>query len=169
MARFQKLTRNLFLTLHRHNVHRQQQQLSKFLMRYEQFASMLTAGPVSKMVSQQEKGFCVLRFEVSGSVITVQREFRGRFREDAPPPHFHRNARMLLNCVLQQRWIGRAAKGENQLLPCPPRSPDLTPCDFFLWVFVKDSIYVPPLPTSLKEFRDRATHALQTITADTLH
>jgi hypothetical protein len=33
MARFQKLTRNLFLTLHRHNVHRQQRQLSKFLMR----------------------------------------------------------------------------------------------------------------------------------------
>jgi hypothetical protein len=33
MVRFQKLTRNLFLTLHGHNVHRQQRQLSKFLMR----------------------------------------------------------------------------------------------------------------------------------------
>jgi len=33
MVRFQKLTRNLFLTLHGHNVHHQQQQLSKFLMR----------------------------------------------------------------------------------------------------------------------------------------
>ena len=32
MVRFQKLTRNLFLTLHGHNVHRQQRQLSKFLM-----------------------------------------------------------------------------------------------------------------------------------------
>ena len=31
------------------------------------------AGPVSKMASQQEKAFCVLRFEVSNSVITVQR------------------------------------------------------------------------------------------------
>ena len=38
MVRFQKLTRNLFLTLHGHNVHRQQRQLSKFLMRYQQFA-----------------------------------------------------------------------------------------------------------------------------------
>ena len=37
---------------------------------------MLTAGPVSKMAPQQEKAFCVLRFEVSRSVITVQREFR---------------------------------------------------------------------------------------------
>ena len=48
---------------------------------------MLTAGPLSKMASQQEKAFCVLCFEVSRSVITVQREFRARFRKDAP----HRN------------------------------------------------------------------------------
>ena len=33
------------------------------------------AGSVYKMASQQEKAFCVLRFEVSRSVITVQREF----------------------------------------------------------------------------------------------
>jgi protein involved in ribonucleotide reduction len=37
------------------------------------------AGPVSKMAPQQEKAFRVLRFEVSGSVVTVQREFRVRF------------------------------------------------------------------------------------------
>ena len=74
MVRFQKLTRNLFLTLHGHNLHRQQQQLSKFLRRYQQFASLAycgAVGPVSKMASQQERAFCVLRFEVSRSVITV--------------------------------------------------------------------------------------------------
>jgi hypothetical protein len=32
------------------------------------------------MASQQEKTFCVLRFEVSRSVITVHREFCPRFR-----------------------------------------------------------------------------------------
>ena len=35
MVQFQKLTKNLFLTLHGHNVHRQQRQLSKFFMRYQ--------------------------------------------------------------------------------------------------------------------------------------
>ena len=70
---------------------------------------------------------------------------------DGAPAHFHRNVRVLLNRVLQQCWIGCAAKGDNQLLPWPPHSPDLTPCDFFLWGFVKDSVYVPPLPMSLKE------------------
>ena len=77
MVRFQNLTRNLFLTLHGHNVHRQQRQLFKFLMRYQQFASHAycgVVGTVSKMASQQEKAFCVLRFEVSSA----------RFRKDAP-------------------------------------------------------------------------------------
>jgi hypothetical protein len=44
-------------------------------MRYQQFASHAyyrAAVPVSKMALQQEKAFCVLRFEVSISVITVR-------------------------------------------------------------------------------------------------
>ena len=45
---------------------------------------VLTAGLVSKMASQKGKAFCVLRFEVSRSVITVRREFRARFRKGAP-------------------------------------------------------------------------------------
>ena len=88
MVQFQKLTRNVFLTLHGHNVHRQQRQLSKFLMRYQQFDSHAycgAVGPVSKMASQQEKAFCVLRSEVPRSVITVQQYSRSaRFRKDAP-------------------------------------------------------------------------------------
>ena len=77
--------------------------------------------------------------------------------------------RVPLNRFLQQRWIGRAAKRENHLLAWPPRSPDLTPCDFFVWAFVKDCVYLPPLPISLKEHRDRITDALQNITTDLLH
>ena len=72
MVRFQKLTRNL--TLHQHNVHLQQRQLSKFLKRYQQFASHAycgAVGPISKMASQQEKAFCEFRFEASRYVITV--------------------------------------------------------------------------------------------------
>jgi hypothetical protein len=84
-----------------------------------------------------------------------------------PPPilHLHTNVRVLL----PQRWIGRAANGDNNLFPWPPRSPDLTPCDFFVWGFVRDSVYVPPLATPIQELSDRITHALQAITADRLH
>ena len=62
MARFQKLTRNLFLTLHWHNVHRQQQQLSKFLMRYQQFASHAYCGASFKDGVAAGKGFLCARF-----------------------------------------------------------------------------------------------------------
>ena len=33
----------------------------------------------------------------------------------------------------------------------PPLSPDLTVCDVFLRGFVKDNVYVPPLPKMLPE------------------
>jgi hypothetical protein len=79
-----KVDNNLFLTLHGHSIHCQQRELYTFLLRYQQFASHAycgAVGPVSTMASQQEKAFCVLCFEVSRSVITVQREIHARFKK----------------------------------------------------------------------------------------
>jgi hypothetical protein len=45
----------------------------------------------------------------------------------------------------------------------PPRSPDLTPCDFFLWGFVKNIFHVPPLPTTLQELKECITAAVMNI------
>ena len=72
MVRFQKLTRNFSpytdatYTVSSGNC-------PSFSCATSSSLLMLTAGPVSKMASQQEDTFCVLRFEVSRSVITVQR------------------------------------------------------------------------------------------------
>ena len=49
-----------------------------------------------------------------------------------------------------------------------PRSPDATPCDFFLWGYVKDQVYIPPLPASIPELKVRIRTAIETITADML-
>jgi hypothetical protein len=49
-----------------------------------------------------------------------------------------------------------------------PRSPDATPCDFFLWGYVKDQVYVPPLRASIPELKVRIRTAIETITADVL-
>ena len=38
-------------------------------------------------------------------------------------------------------------RGFNNL---PPRSPDTPPCDFFLWGYVKDQVYDPPLLASIR-------------------
>jgi len=62
MVLFQKLTKNLFLTLHGHNVHHQQQQLSKFLMRYQQFASHAYCGASSQDGVTAGKGFLCTPF-----------------------------------------------------------------------------------------------------------
>jgi len=43
-----------------------------------------------------------------------------------------------------------------------------TPCDFFLWGYVKDQVYVPPLPASIPELKVRIRTAIDTITADML-
>ena len=48
------------------------------------------------------------------------------------------------------------------------RSPDATLCDFFLWGYVKDQVYVPPLPASIPELKVRIRTAVETITADML-
>jgi len=62
MVRVQKLTRNLLLTLHGHNLHRQQQQLSKFLMRYQQFASPAYCGAGFQDGVAAGKGFLCAPF-----------------------------------------------------------------------------------------------------------
>jgi len=50
----------------------------------------------------------------------------------------------------------------------PPRSPDMTPCDFFLWGYVKECAYVPPLPADLDDFTNKITAAVKFVTEDTL-
>jgi hypothetical protein len=50
----------------------------------------------------------------------------------------------------------------------PPRSPDSTPRDFFLWGYVQDQVYVPLLPASIPELKVRIRTAIETITVDML-
>jgi hypothetical protein len=57
------------------------------------------------MASQQAKAFCVFRFEVPRSVITVQHEFCARFKKDAP----HKNnvkTEHIESLLLLQRHLG---------------------------------------------------------------
>ncbi|KAJ8962876.1 hypothetical protein NQ318_001284 [Aromia moschata] len=55
---------------------------------------------------------------------------------DGAPPHFARQVRDFLNVEHPNRWIGR-----NGPIHWPARSPDLTPCDFYLWGYMKQLVY----------------------------
>ena len=70
--------------------------------------------------------------------------------------------------VLVFRYFFSLKMPYSSVLKWPPRSPDLTPCDFFLWGYVKGLVYVPPLPTNVVELKQRISSALETVTEDML-
>jgi hypothetical protein len=65
-------------------------------------------------------------------------------------------------------WIGSTGQEDEALKRWPPRSPDLTPCDFFFWGFVKDTVFVPSVPTNLRDLRNRITAAVALVNRDML-
>lgn len=85
------------------------------------------------------------------------------FQQDGAPPHWKLDVREYLNHELPHRWIGRVGADDQALFPWPPRSPDLSPCDFYLWGYLKDRVYIPPLPRTLVELRERINTAVMTI------
>jgi len=50
----------------------------------------------------------------------------------------------------------------------PLRSPDITPCDFFPWGYVKDRVFVPQLPRDFAELKTRIIAAVKNIDAPML-
>jgi hypothetical protein len=85
------------------------------------------------------------------------------FQQDGVPPHYLHEVHEYLNTRFAGRWIGRAAP-----VGLPPRSPDLIPLDIFLWGFVKDRVFVPPLPANVTELRTRITAAVAEVTPEML-
>jgi len=82
--------------------------------------------------------------------------------------HWHLAVRTFLNVHLPNRWIGRAGQKDQVFCKWPPRSPDLSVCVFFLWGYVKDRVYVPPLPANVDELQERITAAVKSVPPDML-
>ncbi|GBM87354.1 hypothetical protein AVEN_181535-1 [Araneus ventricosus] len=58
--------------------------------------------------------------------------------------------------------------GYGDFVECPPRSPDLTPLNFFLWGHIKGQVYGTP-PTTLQDLRRRITDACASVILGMLH
>ena len=58
------------------------------------------------------------------------------FQQDGAPPHWALEVRRALDKTFPAHWIGWGGP-----IAWPPRSPDMTPLDFFLWGHVKDQIH----------------------------
>jgi hypothetical protein len=72
------------------------------------------------------------------------------------------------NATLSNRWIWRAEAADEDWMTWPPRSPELTPCDFFLWGYVKEQMFMPPLPLNIDELKLRIAAAIETIDRNVL-
>ena len=62
-----------------------------------------------------------------------------------------------LNTVFPGRWIGRDGP-----TPWPPRSPDLTPLDFFLWGYVKTQVFETEVQ-NIEQLKERISDAVASV------
>ena len=97
-------------------------------------------------------------------VVPQLEEFQPRvvFQQDGAPPHWGLIVRDFLNETFPNRWIGR-----NGPAPWPPRSPDITPLDFFLWGYVKDRVYRTPV-LDVETLQSRIIEVLATVNEEML-
>lgn len=79
------------------------------------------------------------------------------YQHDGCPAHFSQRVRRFLDGNYRNRWIGRGS-----LFPWPPRSPDLTVLDFYLWGRLKDIVY-KTRPTTRDDMKVRIVNAVNSI------
>ena len=89
------------------------------------------------------------------------RQRRMIFQQDGAPAHYALQVRHWLDNCMPERWIGRRGPYD-----WPARSPDLTPCDFFLWGYLKDTVYRTRFST-LQQLRERIRAACAGISEET--
>ncbi|XP_072398072.1 uncharacterized protein [Diabrotica undecimpunctata] len=83
-------------------------------------------------------------------------------QQDGAPPHYDAGVRNFLINLYPRRWIGRRG-----FIEWPPRSPDLTPLDFYLWGYLKSKLYGSQL-TTVDELRQRIIEECDRIDMQTL-
>ena len=78
----------------------------------------------------------MLQGVVFSSVLNEDGSFPSYFRQDGAPPHYGTIVRQWLDGQFPGHQIGRHGSVE-----LPPRSPDLTPLDFYLWGHLKQLVH----------------------------
>ena len=79
------------------------------------------------------------------------------FQQHGAPPHWGLHVCEFLNETFPNRWIGRDGP-----IPWSPRSPDITPLDFFLWGYLKDIVYKTKV-WDIDDLKQRIPNAMTTI------
>ncbi len=80
------------------------------------------------------------------------------YQHDGAPGHSAQIIKHYLNENFQSRWIRRGC-----LIRWPPRSPDLTPLDFFLWGHLNSTVYHDLKRRIITECRNISEAVLQNV------
>lgn len=89
------------------------------------------------------------------------------FQQDGAPAHFEQNVLALLDREFPNRWVGRGTARHPAPIAWPPRSPDLTACDYWLWGFMKGRIFHrDQRPRTLDELRAAIEGVVEEIRQD---
>lgn len=94
--------------------------------------------------------------------INLEARNRIYFQQDGAPPHQFYEVRILLERLFQDRWIAT-----NGPIRWPPRSPDITPLDFYFWGYVKNEVYKRRY-ANLVELEDSIRHIIASIDGRTV-
>ena len=84
------------------------------------------------------------------------------FPRGGAPPHWGLEVHQFLNETFPDRWIGCDGP-----ISWPPRSPDITQWDFFLWGYVKDIVYRTKV-RYINDLQHGIIEAIDTVTVDML-
>lgn len=87
--------------------------------------------------------------------VTKTREYgKSYFQQDGATAHTATAVQTYLTSRFGSKFIDKKK--------WPPRSPDLNPCDFFLWGYLKQRVY-NPLPKTLDDLRSNITKEIKNI------
>ena len=92
-----------------------------------------------------------------------ERQIQGTFRnlwwvQDGAPAH----RLIAVRERLRELLIGQRVIALHHNVEWPPRSPDLTPCDFFLWGYLKSKVYTSP-PVDLADLQNRIRNEVEAL------
>ena len=96
--------------------------------------------------------------------VKVLREFRKRFRQKRPALfkwgqwHFHQDNAPIHNSILVTDYL---TKMGIKTFPQPPYSPDVGPCDFWLFPKLRDWRY-----ETIEEMKEAVTNVIDTLTQE---
>lgn len=80
------------------------------------------------------------------------------FMQDGAPPHCSKDSLAWLETQFGSRIISRRSE-----FAWPPYSPDLNPCDFYLWGYLKSKVYSDPVPKTIEQLKENIIREVRKI------